>query len=271
MIQDLEVAKYFFENNYAPKEWKKERFGWTLDEEFEKAKNRILQEKPLLSKDYHKIFKDFLNSTRDYHVGFSFYSTEMSIFPLLEIKSIDGHYYISSKEEFSELKDIFNNIDGIFEPDPFDETLAEMNNFSEIEVGDELIAFNGISIDEVINKLIEEELTGEKTPTNYALAQKMLFDRMASYGMSVSKGNFQMTLKKQTSEATYTCTLPWIHFSEWVNDGPIHQKALSPFKEWMRKDYSCELAKDLLRFWWRPYVYVLLSFTFDRPFFKNNT
>ncbi len=68
MIGELETIKNIFDFQYAPKDWKKDHFGWDLETEIEKAKQQISALNPVTVKDFQNIVHKFFRSTRDYHV-----------------------------------------------------------------------------------------------------------------------------------------------------------------------------------------------------------
>ncbi|MFI5344627.1 MAG: protease-like activity factor CPAF, partial [Chlamydiales bacterium] len=211
MIQDLEVAKYNMSIKYAPFEWKKELFGWDLENAFQKAKSRILNENPRTSKDYQKIFNQFLGSTQDYHVQTLYYSTAMSIFPM-QVKGINGRYYFTDiASNFSLESDhlAFFNINS----DEFEEMIE---SFRGIQLGDEIIAIDDRPIREVIEELIDENFNGDRTPTGYALAERNLFLHRGKLGQEVPTGKFQITFLKEGNTQSFNRTFQWLHVPEWI-------------------------------------------------------
>lgn len=250
MIEDLESAKYNISVKYGPADWKKEQFGWNLDREFELAKNRILSEKVCTIKDYQRIFRAFLLTTKDYHVNAIFYSTEWSFCPL-SVKGIRGRYFITRINR--EWKDT----ETPFECDEINMKKLK-KNLDAIAVGDEIIAMNGVPILEVIEQLIEENFAGDKSPTGYALAEKNLFFRKAKFTQHVPTGVFELTLSRKGKKEAFKCRLPWYHVSEWVaNHALKDQIASAPnkqtppnisrsLKDLLAKDFSVVIAKELI-------------------------
>lgn len=261
MLKDLEIARHHLSIKYAPGEWKQELFGWSLDSTFETAKMQVFNDSPDTSKAYQRIFKKFLGSTRDYHVKSLFFSTEWSMFPL-QVKGVDGRFYVTG----SNLHLSFDPAEMMIEPDDIADIDRYDTEFEKIRIGDELLALDGVPIQNVIEQLIEEELGGDHTPTGYALAEKMLFLRRGKYGEKVPSGTFTITVQGQDDEPVSTATLPWIHFSEAVKE-PHFQLAeqVSPIAKWMvqnrqvgskplinqistllAKDYTVRFAEDLV-------------------------
>lgn len=206
MIHDLEVAKQHFATKYAPKEWKKERFGWNLETSFLTAKNKILKQQPQTMKAYQQIFKDFLFSTQDYHVNVRFFSTGLSWFPL-SVRSFNGHYYIT--QDFSRIPNRFF----LFEAEPVDLAKFE-EDLQQLVAGDEIIAINGMPIRQAIEQIIGQELGGDRTPTGYALAEKLLFTRQEETSNSFTLNIMHKNSKKEL-------TLPWIRIREWIKEPPL--------------------------------------------------
>lgn len=260
MLQDLEVAKYSLSVKYAPYEWKRDYFGWTLEQAFNDAKTKLLDTKDLSFKEYHQIFKGFLSTTRDYHVRSQFYSTEMAFFPLT-VKQVNGSYYITSFEtEFSLSGDeIAFEFEG-YDEESFAKALTALNP----QIGDEVVAINGIAIQELIEKLIDDDLGGDRTPTGYAIAERLIFRRFGKYGHEVPSGSFELTIRHDGN--TVSGTIPWLHIPEWVRERTNEQKIESSLMaashllklqdskklsfqtvaKLLTKDFSVEFAKDIL-------------------------
>lgn len=256
MIQDLDVAKYNLSIKYAPKEWKQEYLGWNLEKAYEIAKNRILNENPTTAKEYQNIFRDFLLSTKDYHVKPYTYSTASSFFPL-KVKSADGHYVITS---FG-CDIVFVNEENLFELEEVNDDLL-VSAFSKVRIGDELLSMNGVPIKEVIEQMIDNELGGDRTSTGYALAERMLFYKRGKYCQSTPSGTFEITLQHKDDKSIETLAAPWIHTPEWVKDyAPIQQfemslKSVKPsvktiksnqsLDELLSKNFMVSYAEDLV-------------------------
>lgn len=94
MLDNLDVIKNTFEVYYAPYQWKKTYANWDLEEKIAEAKESVDAIEPITIKDYHRVLKTFFNSTKDYHVGIYFWSTEEAYLPF-RIHSAQGKYYIA--------------------------------------------------------------------------------------------------------------------------------------------------------------------------------
>src|SRR5690606_10866898 len=82
------------------------------------------------------------------------------------------------------------------------------------DIGDELLSINGVPTHIVVEDLIDTELGGSRSPTDYALATAMLFKRMGKYGHFTPQGNFEITIMPKGAEDAVTFSLPWLYFSE---------------------------------------------------------
>lgn len=246
-LQELEAAKYTLGLKYCPTDWKAEYLNWSADTAFEYAKSQLVETDKLSTRDYQKVFRGFLGSLQDYHVSTIFYSTEWSAFPL-SVKSVNERYFITGFDfrlsmNFLDFGFEFSDID----IDRVDSELAKCH------VGDELIKINGIPTKDVIEDLIDRELDGDRTPTGYALAERMLFTRYGKRGHLVPKGDFTITVKNHKNGKKKTLLLTWLHVDEWVND-PKTEKTLFDLsnprhrlEKCTAKDYSVSLAKELLK------------------------
>lgn len=212
MIQDLEAAKKILSIKYAPLEWKKESLNLNLEETFQKAKERILTENLKTDRDFQKIFKHFLKSTQDYHVNAFFYSSSSSFCPL-KVRGVNGRYFITSLSNSIEM----SGPEFLFASDDNEENLLDEKVF-ELAIGDEIIALDDVPIKAVIESIIDGDLCGDRSPTGYALAERILFLRRGKYSENVPTGTFKLTVKKEGDESPLTCTLPWMHTREWVED-----------------------------------------------------
>ncbi|CDR35006.1 protease-like activity factor CPAF, partial [Criblamydia sequanensis] len=212
MHEALDIIKHTFKVQYAPSDWKKQHAGWDLNREIEKARDKIKKQsknKTLPLKDFHKILRDFFNSTKDYHVAITFYSTEMACLPF-KVKGAEGRYFITWVD-----KDRIN-----------DHSLA---------IGDELLEFNGKPVHEVVTKLKNEEMLSSNEETDYGLAEVNLTSRIGALGFSVPKGPVKLKIKHKNKKAS-VLNLEWDYFDEKISPrkAPISQ-------ENTHKDYIREL------------------------------
>lgn len=216
MIHDLKVAKQIFETKYAPKAWKKEYFGWTLNDSFQKAIKKV-ENSPTI-KEYQQIFKEFILSTKDYHVNVGFYSTARNWYPLMA-NEVDGHYYVSKQEANLPFDFIFYK-SNIMEPDDTEESGDPAQS---IASGDEIVAIDGKPVRSVIEALIDKYRGGDRTPTGYAIACKLLFNNAED-----EPEYFTLTVIPQGSDTPVEHRLRWYQIPEWIDDQPLHKDKKQP-------------------------------------------
>jgi hypothetical protein len=245
-MHELEAARYALTIKYAPTEWKSEYLKWSAEEAYEEAISKMIETNHLTTRDYQRIYRGFLGSLQDYHVSTHFYSTEWSAFPI-QVKSVNGRYYITDFQFSLAL----SYSDLVFDFDDFDiDTIV--SELSKCQTGDELLAINGVPVKNIIENLIDQELSGNRTPTGYALAEKMLFTRYGKRGHHIPKGEFTITVQPANSRKTMNCNLAWLHVPEWVKDPQpkaINEESLNfwhRMEKYFVKDYKVGLAYDLL-------------------------
>lgn len=175
MIGDLECIKRTMQVQYAPSEWKQSFLNWDLDAEFSKAAHRIRMQPSITTKDFQQIVKDFLGSTQDYHVGAAFYSTESATLPF-SIKTIDGLSYIAWIDE---------------DEWPSDQAM--------VQLGDELIEFDGRPIQAVLDELKQSSGRLGDTSTDQSLADQKLTLRLGASGDRVPQGGVSITTRTTQS------------------------------------------------------------------------
>jgi len=195
MARDLQTIEGFFDTAYAPADWKKAFSGWVLENEIADAKAKVLANPEITTKDFQKILRDFFYSTKDYHVGAKFYSTERALLPL-EIRGSQGRYFIVNINR--------------------DELSAQSFPYN---VGDELISIGGRSVEDEITKL-KAEVGQNSDLTDQALAELYLTFRTGSNAMTVPSGNVVLGIKRKGSNTVSTHQLTWIYSSESIGELP---------------------------------------------------
>lgn len=203
MVDDLGFIKNTFEVMYAPAGWKKEQYGWDLDTEIEKVKTRIQSNPKISTKDYQREISQFLRTTKDYHVGVLFHSTESASLPFT-VKSSEGKYFITSinKEQLSSA------------------------NFP-VSIGDEIVKFGGKPIADVIADLKMNEIGDATATTDQCLAEMILTYRSGMSGMIVPRGPINITVNSAASGKTSTFQLIWKYTPEKINS----DMSMSPFED----------------------------------------
>lgn len=197
MHNDLNTIKGIFEVQYAPIEWKQSYSGFDIDYEIDQAKTKINQIPYITIKDYQRIVKNFFKSVSDHHVNVSFYSTESATLPL-RIKGSEGRYFISTVNR------------------------KKLPEGCLLQVGDEIMTFNGRPLVDVLEEFQEEEF-GHGTLTHKALAEMSFNRREGSSGHVVPQGEVILGVlpKNENEEVTYT--LSWNYSDEEINEIPLKQ------------------------------------------------
>lgn len=194
MMADFDTIQNIFEFHYAPREWKKKHFGWDLRDEVQKAKEMIQHSEKITVRGYQEIVNHFFRSTRDYHVTVEFYSTETATLPF-RIQGAEGKYFLTKINQNQLSPKVF----------PWN-------------IGDELVAFDGRPIQEVINDL-KKEIGRGNDATDNALAEIALTSRDAALGHKVPKGPLIVTLKSSKTSKLSSYQLIWDYTPEKIPGG----------------------------------------------------
>lgn len=195
---DLDIIKHAFQVSYAPAEWKMKYSGWDLESEINTAKNKVANSANLSTKDYQRIVKSFLNTTKDYHVSARFYSTEKASLPF-RVKGANGRYFFSYIDRNKLSPSVF----------PFAE-------------GDELLLFDGKPVQDVINEIMQNEANSNES-TDRALAEIFLTNRSGVIGHVVPRGPITLTVLQNGASKPTSYQLIWNYRAEKI--APKRQKA----------------------------------------------
>lgn len=199
MKAHLDTIYHILDDGYAPAEWKRDYFGWNLEDQLAEAKLQVDKNPHLSVKDFQKIVRRFLASTHDLHVSALFYSTENSDLPFV-VKGANERYFIVHVDEARLTPTVYN-----------------------IQVGDELISFDGKPPHEVVLAR-QLEFTGTQEEGVYrALAELNLTNRKGSSAEDVPDGPIQIGIKKNGTEKILYYQLTWDYKPEFVINHQIKQ------------------------------------------------
>lgn len=215
MIEDLELIKHHFSVGYAPLLWKQETAGYDLEAAFEKAKKQILETPRIGIKQYRNILRQFVSTTKDYHVDVLFYSTEEASLPF-SVRGANGRYFI----------------DWI---DP----LRLPPSYHPVRVGDELLQFDERPIAEVIKDLIAESGKKGNEKTDQRVAEIRLTHRAGMVGDAVPYGAILISTRSAASEKVDTYQLRWTYTPEHIFNPSDLLDSIS-----FLSDFSREANKD---------------------------
>lgn len=200
MIKHLIGIQNTFESTYAPKDWKRDYVGWDLENEIQCAIEKVIECPDISLKKYHRILLAFFNSMQDYHVGVHFHSTESAFLPF-RLRGAQGRYFVVSVEEEG------SDVD------------------CPLDLGDEVLAFDGFPIEEIVDSLIVKDQRSLLNETDRELASIFVTQRMGALGHYVPKGTVKILVsKKDRSTALYELT--WDYQAELIQD--LHHKKLLP-------------------------------------------
>lgn len=195
MLSDVDFLRNTFEVYYAPKEWKQNHFGWDLDTEINKAKNKIQATPNITTKQYQMIVKEFFQSPQDYHVDVLFYSTEAAILPF-DVKGVNGRYFISYIDD------------------------DMLPSYIPLKIGDELISFDGMPVKDAVQELMRKETRHANEETDHSFATHYLTQRGAELGHEVPEGVVKIEVKGKIAQMKKKYALEWAYVPELISDAP---------------------------------------------------
>ncbi len=186
--------------SYAPKEWKEKLFHFDFEKELEKLRKDIESQPEISLKDFQARMQQFFFLLQDYHCTIRFHKTERASLPFDVQASDERKYYVCHIDR---------------------KKLGEEN--SPLEIGDELLSFDGRPIDEIVQELkakLNENVAPsayENNPTEQAFAQSYLTRRHASRNVSLSipQGSVDLSFAKKEGKILQL-ELPWEYFEESI-------------------------------------------------------
>ncbi|MGE0527615.1 MAG: protease-like activity factor CPAF [Bdellovibrionales bacterium] len=173
---EMSFIKRVFETGYAPTEWKKEHLNWDLQAEYQQAMEDLNSMTEVTARDYRRLIAGLLTSTKDYHVGFTFFTTEAASLPFL-INGTNGKYYVVR----------------------VDKSKLDQKSFP-IKVGDRIVTFGGRPIADVIEEIRTQIAWGEAS-TDQRLAERLLTRRLAAMALDVPQGRVEVEFARMASDA----------------------------------------------------------------------
>ncbi|OGR46394.1 MAG: hypothetical protein A2X37_07650 [Elusimicrobia bacterium GWA2_66_18] len=202
MILTLYQVASIFSEQYAPIDWKKERFSVDLKREYGNAKAAILADPKITTRRFQDLLTAFVAAMRDYHVSISYHSTERTRLPFLVTGAEGKHFLAYIDREKLPLK--------IF---PF-------------RVGDEVVAFDGKPTAEAVNEL-SARLGGNTAETDLRLAELFLTNRRRGRGdTNIPDGNVVLGIRGQDGKL-YKVRMPWDYIPELIpQDVPVRDSGL---------------------------------------------
>lgn len=188
MQGDLHFIDQVFRVMYAPAQWKQEQFGWNRSEERSRLENIINTSTNLPISEFRHLLRSFVRSTRDYHTNISFFSTESAFLPFT-VRTAEERVFISFVKESAVLP---------------------------MEVGDELLTFEGVPAYEAILTLKESSTHRGAEATDLALASRILTQRIGCSADFIPQGNATIQLRSAASGKVTTISVPWTYQREQI-------------------------------------------------------
>ena len=202
MSRTLYQVAAIFAEQYAPIDWKKEKFSVDLKREYDKAQAAILADPKITTRGFQDLLTAFVAAMRDYHVSISYNSTERAKLPLLVAGAEGKHYLAYIDREKLPLK--------IF---PF-------------HIGDEIVAFDGKPTSQAVNE-IAARLGGNTSETDQRLAELFLTNRRRGRGdTDIPNGDAVLGIRGRDGKL-YKVRMPWDYVPELIpQDIPVRDSGL---------------------------------------------
>lgn len=192
MIRDLDLIKHNFDVGYAPLAWKKEKISYDLESSYDLARAQIVATPGITTKQFQQIVRQFMCSTKDYHVDVLFYSTEAASLPF-SVRGVNGRFFI----------------DWI---DP----LRLSSKYYQIRVGDELLTFDDLPIEVVMRDMLTVAGKGANLQTDLRLADIKLTHRVGMAGDVVPKGSIMISTRSADTGKVNFSQLHWAYTPEQI-------------------------------------------------------
>jgi hypothetical protein len=167
---------------YAPRYWKQRHLKWDADAQLQVALAKVDAAQNVFQ--YREALTGFLNSTQDYHVGYSFLATGVSTLPFM-VRTVEGKTIVVWVNQSKLNPQIYP-----------------------IEAGDEILSMNSVPVREVLDSL-RGQVSGSNKSTDWALADLALTRRRAARNLEPQIDPVNVTLKKKGSEKTLSLQLMW--------------------------------------------------------------
>ncbi|MFN7453827.1 MAG: PDZ domain-containing protein, partial [Pseudobdellovibrionaceae bacterium] len=206
LSDELKYIASIYQNHYAPKQWKETHLGWDLSAELKKAQAKVQSAQSV--KEYRGALADLLNSTQDYHVGYSFQSTERATLPF-QVKTVEGKALL------------------VF----IDRTKLSETAFP-FQLGDEFLSMNGVSVADLQKSIIE--YIGSNVPgTDLALSDLYITRRSARANAPVPQGPVLLSFLRAGEATPVTHQLVWEYQKEMI-PGLFSNKAEKKSLSWFQ-------------------------------------
>lgn len=218
--QEIDYVGSLYGTVYAPKAWKESHLGWNLPAEVKKAQARLAA-----AHDMHEAraaMAGLIKSTSDYHVSYSFYSTEKATLPF-QVKTVEGKSIIVYIDRSKTSETAF----------PFSE-------------GDEVLTLDQVPVAQVLTE-IRQGMGSNIPQTDAGLADMYLTRRQGRLNQVIPRGPVTLSVKRAADDSVGTVQLAWEYTPERLNAGGQNFDLLRPtstlFNKTMVSREALELAQ----------------------------
>ncbi len=192
--QEIEYIGSLYSTFYAPKAWKESHLGWDLMAQLNLAQAKLAAAQNL--REAREAVATMIRSTADYHVAYSFYSTERASLPF-QVKTVEGKTLI------------------VF----IDRTKMSEKSFP-FQEGDELLTLGSVPVAQAVSEI--GKVLGANVPeTDQAMADLFLTRRSGRLNFQVPRGPVTVSIKRASDGSVGTIQLAWEYKPELLNNRGI--------------------------------------------------
>ncbi len=211
MLKQLNYLEMFLQEFFISGDIQKLSHTSLLDALFQEAKKTLIIQPPSSVKEFRQRLNRLLNSLTDWHTSLSFYSSEASLLPFT-MREAQGRYFVFSTSP----------------------TLFQQLELTAMQVGDEILEWNGRPVSQAVAAFCQAEFPLEKPAYAWRHAASFLTARFGQYGQLLpDESSVQLKVRKRGSQSLYTITIPWLKLEEEIQPRSLpedSQIAISPLK-----------------------------------------
>ncbi len=192
MIDAMHSLFFVLDHMYAPKDWKEQFLGWSVEDQRDSIIQTILENPDITVKQFHGILLRSINRAHDYHLTLGLFTQEKATLPFI-VKPAENRYFV------------------VFVKD---------QNFP-LNVGDEVVAMNDQPVEEVVKELLSMYSGNSRSLTEKMLYSRFLTIRAAQLGHIVPKGPVTLSIKKKDGQEIIEINTSWTYSPDLVDFSPI--------------------------------------------------
>jgi hypothetical protein len=204
MRADLENIRQSFDIKYAPADWKKQLFGWQLDDQIDQIAAELSKDRPLDVKGFQLLLHKFFCSTCDYHVQDHYHAREAGLLPF-DVEGCEGRFFVTYADPYEEVF-LHSTVDGAFA--------------GTLQRGDELLEINGHTPGAAVEAILREIVGNVDSRASQRMAELLLTTRIAAFGHEVMQG--KVVLKVRRSDGTLAAgRTEWRYLPELIRNKAV--------------------------------------------------